>query len=177
MMKTFFSIVLVFLGCLLIGAALFLALINYNLIPGLNLPLPNWVDETVLMAGASVLMLIALIMLSFGLRSRKKPGKAVLKGSEFGEVLISIPAIENMVLRIVQQTQGIKDVSRQVSNTADGLIVKIRIRVMPDVTLPGLISDLQSKTKEYLQEITGITVHEVKVVVENVVMDQTVSKQ
>jgi len=175
-MKIFFKILLVFLGCLFIGAALFLAAINFNLLPGLTLPLPNWVDETVLLATASVLMLIALILLSFGLRSGKRMSNAVLKGSEFGEVLISIPAIENMVLRIVQQTQGIKDVSRQVSHTADGLVVRIKIKVMPDVSLPGLISDLQSKTKEHLEKITGISVHEVKVMIENVVMDQAASR-
>jgi uncharacterized alkaline shock family protein YloU len=175
-MKTFFRMILVFLGFLLIGAAILLAAINFNLLPGFNLQLPDWVDETALMAGASVLLLIALILLASGLRPRKKESNAVLKGSEFGEVLISIPAIENMVLRVVQQTQGIKDVSRHVSHTADGLVVKIRIRVMPDVALPGLISELQAKTKEHLEEITGITVHEVKVVVENVVMDQTASR-
>jgi uncharacterized alkaline shock family protein YloU len=77
----------------------------------------------------------------------------------------------------VQQTQGIKDVSRQVSFTPDGLVVRVKIRVMPDVPLPGLINELQSKTKEYLEEITGIVVHEVKVMVENIIVDQAVSKK
>jgi uncharacterized alkaline shock family protein YloU len=176
-MKIVIRLILVFLGLLFIGAALFLAALNFNLLPGLHVPLPMWVDETVLLATGSVVLLLALIFLSLGMRSgKKKISNAVLKGSEYGEVLVSIPAIENMVLRVIQQTQGIKDVSRQVAYTPDGLVVKIRIKVMPDVTLPDLIGSLQSKTKEYLEEVTGITVSEVKVTVDNIIMDQAVSR-
>jgi hypothetical protein len=176
-MKTVARIMLIFFGLLFIGGALLLLAIYFNLIPGLAIALPAWAVDNVLLAIGSALLLIALIFLSFGLRSSKKIGNAVLKGSEYGEVLISITALENMVLRVVQQTQGIKDVSRQVSFTPDGLVVRVRIRVMPDVALPGLINDLQSKTKEYLEEITGIVVHEVKVMVENIIVDQAVSKK
>lgn len=171
-MKAVIRIILVFLGLVFIGSALFLVAVNYNLFPGLPVYLPVWATETIILVAGSVLLLLALIFLVFGLRSSKKIGNAVLKGSEFGEVMISIAAIENMVLRVVQQTQGIKDVARHVQYTPDGLVVRIRIRVMPDISLPGLISDLQSKTKEYLEDITGIVVYEVKVMVENIITDQ-----
>ena len=176
-MNTVAKVILIFFGLLFIGGALLLLAIYFNLIPGLVIALPAWAADNVLLAIGSVFLLIALIFLSFGLRSSKKIGNAVLKGSEYGEVLISITALENMVLRVVQQTQGIKDVSRHVSFTPDGLVVKVRIRVMPDVPLPGLINEVQSKTKEYLEEITGIVVHEVKVMVENIIVDQAVSKK
>jgi uncharacterized alkaline shock family protein YloU len=39
-----------------------------------------------------------------------------------------------------------------------------------------LISDLQSKTKEYLESTTGITVSEVAVTVDNIIMDQAVTR-
>jgi len=175
-MKTVARIILVFIGLLFIGAALFLLAVNYNLIPGPAFSRPDWAGETVLLASGAALLLIALFLLSFGLRSPKKVGNAVLKGSEYGEVLISITAVENMVLRVIQQTKGIKDVSRKVSFTPDGLVINIHIRVMPDVSLPGLVNELQTKTKEYLEEITGVTVNEVKVIVDNIILDQAVSK-
>ncbi len=171
-------IFLVFLGLVFLGGALLLVVVNYNLLPGLALSLPRWADETVTLATAAVLFLIAVIFIALGLRSAvRKPGNALLKGSEYGEVLISITAVENMVLRVIQQTQGIKDVSRQVTYTPDGLVVRVKIRVMPDIALPGLISDLQNRIKEYLEEITGATVNEVKVMVENIIVDQAVSKK
>lgn len=176
-MKTVARIIAVFLGLLFIGSALFLLAMNYSLIPGLAFDLPAWAGETVLIAAGAVLLLLALIFLALGLRSSGIGRKTVLKGSEFGEVAISIAAIENMVLRIIQQTQGVKDVGRNVVRTSDGLVVKIRVKAMPDVSLPGLINDLQTKTKDHLEEVTGIAVHEVKVLVENIVMDQAVSKK
>ncbi len=174
-MKAAVRVLMVFLGLLFIGGALFLLALNYNLIPGLALNLPQWAGETVLMATGVVFLLIALILLSFGLRSAKKGGSAVSRSSEYGEVQVSIATLENMVLRVVQKTQGIKDVSRKITYTPDGLIVRIHIRVMPDEPLPGLINDLQSRTKEYLEDITGITVHEVKVIVDNIIIDQAAS--
>ncbi len=177
-MKTFTRILLVFLGLLFIGGALFLLVVNYDLLPGLQVELPAWADENVMLVVGAALLLIALILLALGFRSsKKKVGTAVLKGSEYGEVLISITAVENMVLRVVQQTRGIKDAGRNVVFTPDGLVIRIRITVMPDLALPDLINDLQSRTKEYIEEITGVTVSEVKIIVENVNMDQAASKK
>lgn len=178
-MNTFARIILVFLSLLLIGASLFLLAANYDLIPGIAMSswMPGWANETIVLAAVGVLLLLALILLILGLKPKKKAANAVVKGSEFGEVMISITAVENMVLRVVQQTRGIKDISRKVVFTPDGLIVRIVINVMPDIALPELITELQSRTKEYLEEITGITVHEVKVLVENVNMDQAASKK
>ncbi len=170
-MKTVARVILVFVGLLFVGGALLLAAINFNLAPGIALP--AWADESILLGGAAVLLLLALVFLAIGLRSpRKKEHNAILRGSEYGEVLISIEALENMVLRVVQKTQGVKDVSRKVAQTPDGLVVNIRVRVMPDVALPGLVHELQTKSKEYLEEISGMTVHEIKVVVENIIVDQ-----
>ena len=99
-MKTLVRIILVFIGLIFVGSALFLLALNYKLLPGIAISLPVWASETVFLATGSVLLLFALVLFSLGLRSSKKVGTAVLKSSEFGEVLISITALENMVLRI-----------------------------------------------------------------------------
>lgn len=175
-MKSFIKFLLVLIGLIIIGSALFLLVINYNLLPGLNIAMPSWVEEYIVLAAVGVLVLIALIILSLGFRSAKKIGNAVLKGSEFGEVVISIPTVENMVLRVIQQTEGIRDVSRKVKYARDGLIVQAHIQVMADLPLSGLIKELQSKIKSYLEETTGIKVHTVKVLVENITTDQSSTK-
>ncbi len=176
-MKAVIRFFAVFIALLLIGAALFLVIINYNVIPGLaeTVILPAWAEENVILVAAAGLLLIALILLASGFSPSKKPGSATLKSSEYGEVLISVSAVENMVLRIVQQTKGIKDVSRDVRFTSNGLVVNMKISAMPDVSLPDVIEELQAKTKEHLEEITGISVHEVKVLVDSVNMDQSAS--
>ncbi len=176
-MKAIARVILVFLALLFIGAALFLLVVNYDLVPQLAVSLPEWAGENVVLAVVAALLLLALIFLSLGFRKSKQPSTAVLKGNEYGEVAISITAIENMVLRVIQQTRKIKDVSREVTHTQDGLIIKVTIRVMPDVSMPELIRELQSKISEYVEEITGINIHEVKVMVENIIVDQAPSKK
>lgn len=177
-MRAVARILMVFIALVLIGGALFLALINYDLIPGLRetLVIPAWAGENVMIAGMAVFALIAIILLAFSFRPAKKTTDAVLKSGEHGEVVISIAAVEEMVLRIVQQIDGIKDISRKVLFTNEGFIINIKIGVKPDVALPGLISDLQARTKEYVEEITGIKVLEVKVTVENLNTEQSASK-
>ncbi len=177
-MRAVSRILMVFIALVLIGGALFLAVINFNLIPGLEeaLALPAWAGENVIFAAIAAFVLIAIILLALSFRPAKRTADAVLKGSEYGEVVISIAAVESMVLRIVQQINNIKDISRKVVFTNEGFIINIKIGVKPDVALPGLISDLQARTKEYVEEITGIKVLEVKVTVENINTEQTASK-
>lgn len=177
-MRALARILMVFIALVLIGGALFLAVINFNLIPGLDdvIFIPAWAGENVMIVGIALFALFALILLALSFRPARKTADAVLKGSEYGEVIISIAAVENMVLRIVQQTNGIKDISRKAVFTDEGFIINIKIGVKPDVALPGLISDLQARTKEYVEEITGIKVREVKVNVENINPEQSASK-
>lgn len=172
-MRTLARIISVFLGLLLIGGALLLLIVKYELVPRLAVQLPGWADQNVVLGAGAALLLIALILLIMGLRSPKKARNAIIKGSEYGQVEVSIDAIENILLRVIQQIQGIKDVSRKVVYTQDGLLITMKIRVMPDVPMPDVSSDLQSKTKEYVEQITGIAVQEVKVQVENIVTDQS----
>ena len=117
-------------------------------------------------------------MLSLGLRSSKPAvPDNILQTSEHGEIRIAVVAVENMVLRVVQQTNGVKDNGRRVSHTPDGLVIQIKIKVMPDLALPDLVNELQARTKSYIEEITGLIVHEVRVLVENIILDQVPMKK
>jgi len=48
---------------------------------------------------------------------------------------------------------------------------------MPDLELPALVSELQEKIKNYIEKITGIVVFEVKVKIENIIVDQVALKR
>lgn len=122
---------------------------------------------------AAGLLLLGVLFLLLGLRSpRAKTQESVLQVNELGEIRITIIAMENMVLRVVQQNQGVKDVSRRVTHTPQGLVVYIKIRVAPDLRVPDLAGELQARVKNYLEDITGFLVHEIKVTVENIIVDQ-----
>ena len=95
-----------------------------------------------------------------------------MQAGEFGEVNITLAALENMVLRVVQQMRQVRDSSRRVEYTPHGLVVYLKVKVLPDQKLPGLTAELQNNVKNYLEEIAGIAVSEVKVKVENIILDQ-----
>jgi len=168
-------LLLILLGLLAAAAGLLSLALGFGLVTesGLWTGLVYYAGRSETAAIGAGLILVSLLLLLSGLRATRKPmPETVLQTSEYGEVRIAIAAMENMVLRVVQQTQGVKDGGRRVIQSNEGLVVQIKVKVLPDLELPGLVSGLQMKVKEYLEQITGIVVHEVKVVVENIVLDQ-----
>lgn len=159
----------------LLGLALGFELL---VLPGPGTGLNYYAGSPLALAAGVGLLMAALLLLVLGMRTGRKPApETVLQTSALGEICIAILAMENMVLRVVQQTQGVRDGGRFVYQSGDGLVVKIKIKVMPDLELPGLAAALQIKVKEYLEQITGFVVHEVKIVVENIILDQAPAKK
>lgn len=171
-MKAGSRFLMVLIGLLLIvaGGVILAALMGWGGATGDRL-LAAFETNTLVFLAAG-LLLFGIIFLLLGLKSsRSKPPENVLQLNELGEIRLAIGAMENMVLRVVQQTQGVKDVNRRVTHTTQGLVVFIRIRIAPDLRVPDLVGELQAKVKSYLEEVTGFLVHEVKVTVENIIVD------
>lgn len=176
-MKGIARAVFVILGLVLVGTGLYLLAVGVNLMDGGAL-LESYQGVPVLAVVGAGLIVIGVAALSLGLYSSQgKAPASILQTSEYGEIRISIVAIENMVLRVVQQTQGIKDNGRKASYSPDGMIIYVKIKVMPDLEIPSLVGELQGKIKSYLEDITGLLVHEVKVMVENIILDQAPAKR
>lgn len=171
---------MVLLGLLLLAAGLLGLALGLNLVPspGLGTEIMKLSGMAVVAMAGGGLVLVGLILLVLGLRSTAAPvSNSIMQTSELGEIHIAIIALENMVLRVVQQTQGVRDDGRRVHQTADGLVAQIKIKVMPDLELPGLVAGLQERTRDYLEKMTGLVVNEVKVRVENLILDQVPSKK
>lgn len=177
-MKVVARLILVLIGLFLIGVGLYFLAVSVNLAGGLvGVTLLELLGMPLFVALGAVIVAAGLVLISIGPRpARERKIETVLQTSEYGEIRIAITAIENMVLRVVQQAQGVKDVSRKVTYTSQGLVIFVHIRVMPDLKLPDLAGELQAKVKDYVEEITGFMVHEVKVTVENIIMDQVALK-
>ena len=169
-MKVALRLILVLIGLALLGCGLLLMAVGLNMLPEIWTNI-FWLSENMAVFIGAGLAVLALLLLVFGLRPSPKPVETVLQRNELGEIRIALVALENMVLRVTQQHNGIKESKRRVVQTPDGLVAFLRVKVMPDLELPALISELQRKIKKYIEEITGIGVVGVKVLVENVVTD------
>lgn len=171
-MKPIRRALLIIFGLLLVGTGLFPVLAPVHPIGRAGYYLHYHFDPLFLYALGGAVAIIGLIPLLGGLLPPRKQPETVLRVGELGEVRISLEALENMVLRVVQQNRGIRGSSRRVHATPHGLVVHLRIKAAADQNLPELTGALQAGIKEYLEEATGIVVSEVRISVENIVLDQ-----
>jgi uncharacterized alkaline shock family protein YloU len=103
---------------------------------------------------------------------KKKEGGTIVSFTEIGEVRISFKAVENMVLAASRKVKGIREVNTRIDFIEQGLVIYMRIKVLPDIAIPALVSELQGRVKEYVQEISGSSVAEIKVLVENIAQEK-----
>ncbi|HOB28345.1 MAG: alkaline shock response membrane anchor protein AmaP [Dethiobacteria bacterium] len=171
-MKSIRRVLLIVLGVLIMGTGIFLLLATVHPLGGTGLYLMHRYGQTVLLLVGGALTVIGLILLLMGIFPSKKQPETVLQTGDLGEVRITLNALENMVLRVVQQKKEIRGSKRKVVSTPRGLVVYLQVKVAADQNLPELSSELQRDVKNYLEEITGIVVSEVKVNIENIILEQ-----
>ncbi len=125
----------------------------------------------------ALLFVVGVILLIFSTQgSKKKESGTIVSFTEIGEIRISFRAIENMVLNASRKVKGIREVNTRLNFTEQGLVIYLRVKVIPDVPIPALVGELQSKVREYVQEISGSSVAEVKVLVENIAQEKIEKK-
>lgn len=102
----------------------------------------------------------------------KKEGGSIVSFTENGEVRISFKAVENMVLAASRKVSGIREITTRIDTVEQGLLINLKVKAIPEIPIPGLAAELQTKVRDYVQEISGSNVSEIKVLVENIVQDK-----
>ncbi|NLJ55910.1 MAG: alkaline shock response membrane anchor protein AmaP [Firmicutes bacterium] len=124
-----------------------------------------------------LLLIVGIVLLIFSVQGRKKEKNGnIINFTEVGEIRISFRAVENMVLTASRKVKGIREVNTHINFTEQGLVIYLRIRIIPDLPVPALVGELQEKVRGYVQEISGANVAEVKVLVENIAQEQIEKK-
>lgn len=117
--------------------------------------------------------IISIKLFLSGISLGKNKSRSVIKQSELGEISISIATFESLSLKVVRQISGIKDVKITVNAVAGNLVITAKLLVMTDINIPHIVSEVQSKIKSYIENITEISVKDVKVTVDNVAPSST----
>ncbi len=172
------------LTLVLLAAGIFLIGLYLDLIDVSGTGLEQWEgrSETGIAGGVVLVLALVLGLVSISRRSAEKgsgAGKSryIMRYNEIGEVRISFDAVENMILKVSRQTKGIRETETKVEASEQGLLVFIKVKIMPDLPIPDLAGELQTRVKEYLEELTGTVVAEVKVLVENIVTEQFIPRK
>ena len=122
----------------------------------------------VFLAVAGVLLLLLSLLVFSRAFKREKDGKYVSQGGSQGEIRISFAAIENMVLQVARGSGEAGEIKTKIKGSESGLKILLKINVLPETVIPEITEKLQESIKEKIQEIAGVTVSEVKVMVESV---------
>ncbi|NPV70867.1 MAG: alkaline shock response membrane anchor protein AmaP [Firmicutes bacterium] len=124
---------------------------------------------------SAMLFVASLRLLYFGFQKRRGM-QTVVHETSMGEVRISLDAIEDLVRRVGRQVQGVRDVKPVVTSGPSGLNVIVRTSVSPDVSIPQVSEELQTTVRNYVKNVVGATVAEVRVFVGNITTDSKRSR-
>ena len=116
---------------------------------------------------ALVFFALSLIFLLSGVKSNKDK-KAVSKHTNIGEIRISLNSIENIAHNASKNAVGVKDSKTLVKKAEDGVMIEVRMVVMPEMSIPTISEDVQNRVKKAVEEASGIIVKNVKVIVDSI---------
>lgn len=148
-------------GLLVYGIGLFPIKLDLSLLEG---PFQVW-QRVAMSAAALVLVALGLHGMSLLFHRRREKG-FVIQQTEYGDMSISMNAMETMVKRCVDSHQELKANSTRISHGRQGVLVDLKITLKNGVNIPDTVSGLQKQIKKYIAACSGVDVEQVRVTVE-----------
>lgn len=134
----------------------------------LQLSLHNYNQRLVMGTVAVVYLLLSIKFFLQALSTPKRISQAVVHESGIGQVRVSAEAVENMVCRVVKQIRGVREVNPRVNFLPEGIIIFIKVALLPEINIPQTSDEIQSKVTNYMSEVAGINIKSVKILVEGI---------
>lgn len=149
------------LGLLVYGIGVFPIKLDLSVLEG---PFALW-QRVVMVAVALVLTVLGVHEIGL-LFHRKGDKRFVIQHTEYGDMSISMNAMETMVKRCVDSHQELKANSTRISHGRQGVLVDLKITLKNGVNIPDTVSGLQKQIKKYIAACSGVDVEQVRVTVE-----------
>lgn len=126
-------------------------------------------DARLAMAAVSLVVAIwAIYSLQIGFRNKPEAKYTQIDNTEYGQIHITMEAIENFVTRAVNTVKEVKEVKPRIKILPEGMALLLKITILPDTNVPNVTKEIQEKVSQYLKEFGGIEVFDVEVVVEKI---------
>jgi len=97
-----------------------------------------------------------------------KPRQVIVHEGADGLVSIALPAIEDLVAKVVAQNNGVWDVKATVLSLSEGIGIRVQAAVSSDLQIPDLSKVIQEQVREKILDVTGVTVQQVHVFVHSI---------
>lgn len=109
-----------------------------------------------------ILVLIALRFLFYRV-SRHQSTDYVAMTGEHGQIRISYDTIRQLANRKGAQMKGAESFDSRIRQGQEGIVILVRMQVLPDVDISSLSRDVQSSVKEYVEHTSGVSVERILV--------------
>jgi hypothetical protein len=152
------TLVIAVKGLLAVTAAIYppVFLLLGDLISG---PLTYTAEGTLarLITGVTGLLLLGACVIAVvgNVRANRRARTVVLQ-NPLGEVLVSLPAIEDFARVLKGKIEGLKDIKGRVVFTRKGLRVSARVTVLSDYSISEVTQKTQDAIRNYIQNTLGI---------------------
>ena len=104
--------------------------------------------------------------------SGKRPKHVVLAERDAGQVTMSVSAVENLVEKLASQVDGVREVKPHLFRRQQGVGVRLKVAVSPDISIPEVSREIQNRVKEKVFEVTGLDIGLVSVYVDSIAQQQ-----
>ncbi len=131
----------------------------------------SWITIVILAVLAVVLLFwsVRMLMLAFWKPPKMDKSSVSVQNTENGSVRVSVQAMDMLVKRAVEGTEGVVDVKTRIDNHDDSITVNVDMTLESDVHIPNVTMLMQRNIKNFIEEYSGIAVREVRVMVSKIV--------
>ena len=160
------------MGILCIAAAAAIGLYAFGLLPLQLLGeligkvgAMDWRKWLIYGGAVAVLLLIGFYGVGMLFRRRKDKG-FVVQHTDYGDMSISMKAMENMVKKCVDAHDELTVNQTKIYLVRNGVSVDMKITLAAGVNIPLTVNALQKQIKQYITSCSGVDVYDVRVKVE-----------
>lgn len=145
--------------------------VNFETISGmLEALITGTITSKITLVVSVIFILLSIKCIFFDEKSKErlKEAQGILLKNENGELMISKDSIENMVKNAVAGFENVKDCNTKIDvNSENQIMITLYVVVNENVIIKDLATNLQTKVKEEVKNISDLDVQEVNVKVVN----------
>ena len=117
-----------------------------------------------IVAGVMVILSLTLLVC---MAQPSGPSAVQVDTTPDGKIGITLEAVNEMVVRTARGVENIKEVTASISANKDNSVtIRLSIWLRAEVSISSTVAALQTAVKEYVEQIAGLKVNEVRVMVD-----------
>ena len=132
----------------------------------------SWLSGPMLWWQRALVLLVAVGLVALGVHGismlfrRGREKGFIIQHSEYGDMSISMSALESMVKKCVASHQELTVGAIRIHHAHEGVIVEIKVTLLNGMNIPLTVNALQKQIKQYITSCSGVDVHKVRVMVD-----------